>query len=128
MCGVCVGVYGYVGVELVENRPSHSVIVDLVVRYLGLWVCGYKGCGHVSCAWVNAPPSQLRWFFRKWVCGIAGLCVLVSRYTEVIPLHSWLDIVYLVLCVCGFVGAWVRGLWVCGFVVLCVYWLVSICK
>ena len=74
MCGVCVGVYGYVGVELVENRPSHSVIVDLVVRYLGLWVCGYKGCGHVSCAWVNAPPSQLRWFLGS---GYAGLLVCV---------------------------------------------------
>ena len=41
------------------------------------------------------------------------VCVLVRGHTEVIPSHSWLDIVCLVLCACEFVGAWVVGMWVC---------------
>jgi len=36
MCGVCVGVHGYWGVELADKPPSHSVCVDLVVGYVGI--------------------------------------------------------------------------------------------
>ena len=65
------------------------------------------------CMWVRGCVGS--WVVGVWVC--CFVCVLVGEYMQVTPWYSWLvglDVVYLVACVCGYVGVWVHELGVCG--------------